>query len=259
MYGRRHTEAAKEIQRQAALAHPLSAETQHANALKRIGTKRSLATRNRMAEARRKWWENATPEQREQHSQKVRRAGHELRAYHAQMRRAWYANATPEQLEQRREKLRALASNPSIEARQRMSDGQRAQWASLDPVTRAHRIRKFRRIHWRHLRNGPMTSIERAIAVELDRLNIRFRWNVPVLRRWMVDFLLSDAPVIIECDGDYWHGLPHVRERDARKNKQFEAAGYTVLRFTETAIKTDLTGCIQHVVDTLRKAGSLEL
>jgi len=54
--------------------------------------------------------------------------------------------------------------------------------------------------------------------------------------------------LIINCDGDYWHGNPElfneldtiqkkVRKRDSRQNKLLNEKGWLILRFWESFIK----------------------
>jgi len=64
------------------------------------------------------------------------------------------------------------------------------------------------------------------------------------------DFCLPTYKIIIECDGDYWHGygledieLDEVQKKsrynDKIKNKKALDAGYTLIRFWEHTIKAD--------------------
>jgi very-short-patch-repair endonuclease len=66
-----------------------------------------------------------------------------------------------------------------------------------------------------------------------------------------VDFAIPQQSVAVECDGDYWHSLPECRRRDHRKDAYLSARGWTVLRFSETAINADLTHCISQVSATI--------
>lgn len=51
-------------------------------------------------------------------------------------------------------------------------------------------------------------------------------------KRFHVDFLLEKYKTAIECDGEYWHLLPSVIDRDRRKDILLQGLGYKVLRFT---------------------------
>ena len=51
-----------------------------------------------------------------------------------------------------------------------------------------------------------------------------------------VDFYIPVLNICLYCDGDYWHSLLEVQERDIRINKALEEMGYRVIRLTETEI-----------------------
>jgi len=68
--------------------------------------------------------------------------------------------------------------------------------------------------------------------------------QVPIKEaKTIVDFLLPNK-IIIYCDGDYWHNLPHIKERDFNRNYWLNFLGYTVFRFTETEIKKSASQCV---------------
>jgi very-short-patch-repair endonuclease len=47
-----------------------------------------------------------------------------------------------------------------------------------------------------------------------------------------VDFLFDDIGLVLETDGDRYHGTRLARERDARRQATLKASGYRVLRLT---------------------------
>lgn len=51
-----------------------------------------------------------------------------------------------------------------------------------------------------------------------------------------VDFYIPEINACLYTDGDYWHSLSEVQERDMRINKALEEMGYKVIRMTETKI-----------------------
>ncbi|MCH7605423.1 DUF559 domain-containing protein [Patescibacteria group bacterium] len=53
--------------------------------------------------------------------------------------------------------------------------------------------------------------------------------------------------IAIYADGDYWHNIPDVKERDKRINKNLVQRGYIVLRFWEHTINDN----IQEVEDRI--------
>ncbi len=86
------------------------------------------------------------------------------------------------------------------------------------------------------------SMIESIVADELSRRNIpfipQFRYELGV-----ADFFVSPN-IIIECDGDYWHRLDSVRERDARKDEYFSEHGFKLFRFREREIRADVIACV---------------
>lgn len=80
------------------------------------------------------------------------------------------------------------------------------------------------------------TSIEKIVREFFVRQRIAFRAQVPV-GPFIADFLLSDKTVV-ECDGDYWHSLPEMIRRDRRKDYYLKKSGLTVIRLSETSIRS---------------------
>lgn len=50
------------------------------------------------------------------------------------------------------------------------------------------------------------------------------------LGRWSVDLALPLHNIAIELDGEYWHGLPAMVEKDRRKDEWMNAHGWHVIR-----------------------------
>lgn len=89
-----------------------------------------------------------------------------------------------------------------------------------------------------------MTDIEQKMAEMLDMLKIEYYSQFFVSQddhTVSYDFKLKGSPILIEVDGDYWHGGPganthvpfvnEVTEKDKLKTQLAEQRGYTVLRF----------------------------
>ena len=81
------------------------------------------------------------------------------------------------------------------------------------------------------------TSIERAVSSVLSALKVEFLAEHRI-GPYLVDFYLPAKQLIVECDGSYWHSLPNVKERDARRDEWLRALGYTVLRLPEPDIRS---------------------
>jgi very-short-patch-repair endonuclease len=81
-------------------------------------------------------------------------------------------------------------------------------------------------------RHSGESGFERAVRVALTELGIAFVQEYPI-SRYLIDFYLPQHDVAIECDGDYWHSLPGMQERDARKDECLSQRGLTVIRLKE--------------------------
>lgn len=64
-------------------------------------------------------------------------------------------------------------------------------------------------------------------ALRRGRLGIRFRQQVVLLERYIVDFYAPSLRLVVEVDGGY-HRLR--KSSDARRDRELRRAGYTVLR-----------------------------
>ncbi|MGB6501611.1 MAG: DUF559 domain-containing protein [Thermoplasmata archaeon] len=95
------------------------------------------------------------------------------------------------------------------------------------------------------------TAIESLMYLELERRGVTFVKQQVVDGLWVVDALVPGPRIVIECDGEYWHGRPDMQVRDARKDGYLKSRGYTVLRFPEAAIRADVGQCVDQVVSTL--------
>lgn len=54
------------------------------------------------------------------------------------------------------------------------------------------------------------------------------------MHRWSIDLAFPTDRVALELDGEYWHSLPGIAEKDARKDDWLAQAGWTVVRVVMT-------------------------
>lgn len=121
------------------------------------------------------------------------------------------------------------------------------------------------------------TTIELMLRKALWREGIRYRKNYKQLPG-KPDIVITKYRIAVFCDSDYWHGydwenrqariksnreywIPKIErnmERDRQVNIQLVATGWIVLRFWETQIRKDLSGCVNDVLDTIQKQKHLE-
>lgn len=115
--------------------------------------------------------------------------------------------------------------------------------------------KKLSRATVRQLTSGRMkrkdTSIELKMERELERNNICYQKQVPLCNITVVDFYLPEYKIVIYTDGDYWHNLPEVKNRDEKQNEILEKDGYRVLRFWEHEINRSTKECVDRISECI--------
>lgn len=97
------------------------------------------------------------------------------------------------------------------------------------------------------------SSIEKAMREALTRRFITFEQEKPFLKRYFIDFYLPEYNIAVECDGDYWHSLPNVVEKDKRRDTEFKKHGVEVLRFKESEINKDVEACVDIILASINE------
>lgn len=126
------------------------------------------------------------------------------------------------------------------------SKGKKKWWLSL-PESEKYVI--VNRLNKAMIQNNKITKIEEIIASFLNSEGYEFIQNKQI-GRFFVDFYLPKNNLVIECDGDYWHGNPeffkesdlnHIQlkniDRDKRKNEMLFNKNIKIIRFWEHDIK----------------------
>jgi len=82
----------------------------------------------------------------------------------------------------------------------------------------------------------------------LENLSVDFEYQYPVLPKFIVDFLCY-ANIVIQVDGEYWHGHPRFeplspmqisqKKRDVSQDKYLAVHGYKVFRVWENELSED--------------------
>lgn len=95
-----------------------------------------------------------------------------------------------------------------------------------------------------------LTTIELALQQELADRGVvcEAQYHLPP---WIIDIALPANRIAIEADGEYWHSLPQSQKRDARKDADLSAKGWTVLRFWEHEIRESPARCVDRVLACL--------
>jgi very-short-patch-repair endonuclease len=109
-----------------------------------------------------------------------------------------------------------------------------------------------------------MTAPEKKIANLLESKKIKYHTQFFISNCGTVfsyDFKIQKRPIIIEVDGDYWHGGPGVekywfgvnktRETDIKKDELAKSRGYKVLRLWESDINTSPENCLKQIEELL--------
>jgi very-short-patch-repair endonuclease len=96
----------------------------------------------------------------------------------------------------------------------------------------------------RRLRDS-MTFAEKALSRALRKTDLHVRRQAPI-GRYVVDFAIHDAGLVIEVDGG-WHDLPDAQLRDLERDAWLESQGYRVLRFSNQQVLDDLDSVIDPI------------
>jgi len=95
-------------------------------------------------------------------------------------------------------------------------------------------------------KNNERSALELEGKMLLNKMGLNFNEQVPIADKFLVDVYIPEENIIIQWDGDYWHGHPKFcdlneeqkkRKRiDKSQTKYLKKCGYTVLRFWETTV-----------------------
>ena len=133
----------------------------------------------------------------------------------------------------------------------------------MDDMTPEQRRKNMQRI--RSCDTKPEITLRKA----LWHAGVRYRKNVAKLPG-KPDIVINRYHIIIFVDGDFWHGknfdtkkpvetnhaywdakIRRNLNRDIEVNQQLKLAGWRVIRFWESQIKTDITQCVKSVLETI--------
>lgn len=82
------------------------------------------------------------------------------------------------------------------------------------------------------------TSIEVKIQNFCKQLKIPYITHkyIDIEHSYLCDLFLLNYNTVIECDGDYWHSVPEVKERDGLRNNEMKEKAINVIRLPEYKI-----------------------
>ena len=142
------------------------------------------------------------------------------------------------------------------EHKRKIGDGNRGRLVSEETKAKLREIalKQFENQH------GPFrdTLIERLLQAELHKRGVQFEVNKRV-SHYLVDILIPNEKIVIECDGCYWHCCPECKSRkdpvicetnrlyDERKDTRIIQSGYDIHRFWEHEIVKSPSDCIDRL------------
>lgn len=97
------------------------------------------------------------------------------------------------------------------------------------------------------------TSIERIMQIGLSLNGIKYEKHRIIQTKdffHQVDIFI-EPNICIEVDGEYWHTLPHMIERDNEVNQKLTELNYLVLRFWGKDVKKDVQVSIDSILKLL--------
>ena len=100
---------------------------------------------------------------------------------------------------------------------------------------------------------GNMTAAETVLWMYLrNKINgLKFRRQHPI-GVYVADFYCHKAKLIIEIDGSI-HSLSEIRQKDELRQKELEAWGYEVIRFSNEQVLTQIETVLEAIEKTIAK------
>ena len=95
--------------------------------------------------------------------------------------------------------------------------------------------------------NSKPTSIEKKVYDELRLRGFLFETQKLINGKFIVDAYIPSLNLIIEADGDYWHGLEENKKHDKARNAYLTKCGYNMLRLKECDINKDVQSEINKI------------
>lgn len=105
--------------------------------------------------------------------------------------------------------------------------------------------------------NIEFSPIEALMAHALSDIHIIYKPQYTI-GKYRADFFV-EPNIVIECDGDRWHGSDEKVKKDRIRDKFFFSRGYIVRRFTGREIRADSEKCareIEQLILSVSKNGS---
>jgi G:T-mismatch repair DNA endonuclease (very short patch repair protein) len=85
-----------------------------------------------------------------------------------------------------------------------------------------HRRNNYSKLYFINNLSSKETKPEKLVREYLENKNIKYYQNLPMFRRYYVDFYLKDYKTIIEVNGDYWHSNPKIYSDNKKTLNEFQ-------------------------------------
>lgn len=112
-------------------------------------------------------------------------------------------------------------------------------------------------VAYQHNQRTSPSGLERRAAALLDALGVDYEHGAIIKSKFVVDFRIGN--VILQMDGDYWHGHPRFeplterqlrqQSRDRSQDAYLAKCGYTVIRIWESDLTSEL------LIECLQRSG----
>lgn len=152
----------------------------------------------------------------------------------------------------------------AAETRRCCSRACRAKQQAKDP----HMSAVLAEARQKMLTERAVTRPERILYELLDQLvpelapGIEWQRQMRLLDRWTVDAAIPDLRLVLQADGDYWHGL-HDEDRsdpivsrnmanDAYQDRTLTAAGWRIVRLWESDLVRNLPACAERLTTEIQ-------
>jgi len=108
------------------------------------------------------------------------------------------------------------------------------------------------------------TSTEVAGNKILESIGVKFKTQVLIAEKFTVDVLIEDLKIVIQWDGDYWHGYGEVKDKRQKKRIALDRSqdsymrknGYTVIRFWDHEIKNEKEKVFKNIREAIQIAAT---
>jgi len=102
-----------------------------------------------------------------------------------------------------------------------------------------------------------MTNAEEMLWIYLRRMEgLKFRRQHPI-GIYIADFYCHKAKLIIELDGSI-HEEATIKENDKNRETQMEKWGYSIVRFTNQQVITDIENVLDSISITIRNINNIQ-